>query len=234
MEMSIIIPTYNEAANLRILLPYLVDLCADKKITIAVADSPLSDDDSGRVCSRYEMVDYMRCPGFGRAKQMNYGAFKSRGDVLLFLHADVRPPFDFCEQVFRVISGGYKMGFFAYRFDRERWLLRVNSHFTTRDGFFAGGGDQCQFFSREVFESLGGYDEQYCIMEDFHMIDRIRKAQIPYTVIPSKALVSARKYEAHSWLKVNLINLYVFLRYKWGTPPDHLRQMYRSLLREGL
>ena len=53
-----------------------------------------------------------------------------------------------------------------------------------------------------------------------------------FKIIQSKATVSARKYDANSWLKVNLINGYVFLKYKFGTHPTKLRKTYKSLLRE--
>ena len=69
-------------------------------------------------------------------------------------------------------------------------------------------------------------------MEDFEMIDRVRKFRIPYTIIQSNAIVSTRKYDERSWFKVNFINGYVFLRYKLGTSPLKLRKLYQQLLRE--
>jgi hypothetical protein len=64
------------------------------------------------------------------------------------------------------------------------------------------------------------------------MIDRVRKLKIPYRIVQSKAIVSARKYEQNSWLKVNLINGIIFLKYKFGVHPTKLRKTYKSLLRE--
>lgn len=102
--------------------------------------------------------------------------------------------------------------FFSYKFDIETPLLNLNSKFTTKDGLFAGGGDRCQFFTKKVFEKLEVYNERYCIMEDFKMMDNLRKNNIKYTIIQSKATVIARKYDSNSWLKVNLVNGYVFFK----------------------
>ena len=165
---------------------------------------------------------------------MNFGAAHAIGDILLFLHADVQLPKDFYNQCVLAIKEQYKFGFFAYQFDKKSPLLNFNSKFTTKDGFFAGGGDQCQFFTKDLFKSLNGYNEEFCIMEDFEMIDRVRKQNIPFMIIQSKATVSARKYDRNSWLKVNLINGYVFLKYKLGVHPTKLRKTYKSLLRESV
>jgi hypothetical protein len=48
------------------------------------------------------------------------------------------------------------------------------------------------------------------------------------------ATVSARKDEHNSWLKVNLINGSMFLKYKLGVSPGKLRKTYKRLLRENV
>ncbi|MGB1283428.1 MAG: glycosyltransferase, partial [Polaribacter sp.] len=187
---------------------------------------------SVEICKNFDKVTYFESKKKGRATQMNFGAQKAKGDVFLFLHADVALPEDFYQQIIGAVKSGNKAGFFAYKFDKKGFLLDINSSFTKKDGLFAGGGDQCQFFTKETFEKLKGYNEDFCIMEDFEMIDRIRKHKISYTIIQSKATVSARKYNTNSWLKVNAINGYVFLKYKLGIHPRKLRKTYKKLLRE--
>ena len=232
--LSIIIPVYNEQANLIQRLSFLNEQANKFPIEILVCNSPASVDNSQNICNKYDKVTYLACKTKGRAHQMNYGASKAKGNVFLFLHADVILPDDFYFQIQKALKIGYKFGFFAYQFDKKTRLLNFNSKFTIKDGLFAGGGDQCHFFTKETFTNLGGYNEEFCIMEDFEMVDRIRKQKIPYTIIQSKAIVSARKYEQNSWLKVNLINGYVFLKYKLGVHPIKLRKTYKSLLRESV
>lgn len=232
MKISIIIPTYNEQENLVQRLSFLCSKANKYPLEIIISNSPETTDNSPQVCKNKENVVFLNSKNKGRAFQMNYGAKQATGDVFLFLHADVQLPEDFYDQIQKAISLGNKAGFFAYQFDKKTTLLNINSKFTTKDGLFAGGGDQCHFFTKEMFNQLKGYNEEYCIMEDFEMMDRVRKLKIPFTIIQSKATVSARKYENVSWLKVNLINGYVFMLYKFGVHPKKLREKYKSLLRE--
>lgn len=234
MKLSIIIPVYNEQDNLVKRLSFLCEQANKNNIEIIVANSPETSDNSPEICKSHAKVTFLNVPKKGRASQMNFGASKANGDVLLFLHADVQLPEDFYHQIKEKISKGFKVGFFAYKFDKSTALLNFNSKFTTKDGLFAGGGDQCQFFVKEIFEKLGGYNEEFCIMEDFEMIDRVRKQKISFSIIQSRATVSARKYDNNSWLKVNLINGYVFLMYKLGFHPTKLRKTYKALLRESV
>jgi len=234
MKIAVIIPVYNEQENLAKRLSFLCEQVNKFPIEIIVSNSPETFDETPKVCENFSNIRFINSPQKGRAVQMNFGAKQAKGDVLLFLHADVCLPKDFYEQVINAIKKGFKARFFAYKFDKETRLLNLNSSFTKKDGFFAGGGDQCQFFTKETFEKLQGFNEEFCIMEDFEMIDKVRKAKIPYTIIQSKAIVSARKYDQNSWLKVNLINGYVFFKYKLGVHPIQLRKTYKSLLRESV
>ena len=231
MLLSIIIPVYNEEENLQKRLSFLEEQAKRFPLEIIVSNSPETNDNTEQVCAQYSVVRLYNCHCKGRAKQMNFGVSKASGDFFLFLHADVQLPDDFYTQI-KEASHDYDVGFFAYIFDKHTLLLDFNSQFTKKDGLFAGGGDQCQFFKKETFKQLRGFNEEYCIMEDFEMIDRVRKFRIPYTIIQSYAIVSTRKYAERSWLKVNFINAYVFLRYKLGTPPIKLRKLYQHLLRE--
>lgn len=234
MLLSIIIPVYNEQENLVKRLSFLCEQANKDSLEIIISNSPETTDNSFNVCKNFSKVTFLKSDKKGRAAQMNFAAERASGDILLFLHADVMLPNDFYEQIENAISKNFTFGFFAYKFDNDSAFLNFNSKFTTKDGLFAGGGDQCHFFTKEQFQQLNGYNEEFCIMEDFEMMTRIRKQKIPFTIVQSKATVSARKYEQNSWLKVNLINGYVFLKYKFGAHPKSLRKTYKSLLREGV
>jgi len=230
MRLSIIIPTYNESGNLAELLNLLIGN-SDELAEITVVDSPDSTDDSESICAQYEQVRYVKSDNAGRASQMNLGVEYSRGDVIWFVHADVRPPREYISLIQEQIENGDGYGFFSYRFEPDTWLLRWNSRYTKSDGIFAGAGDQCQYFTRAAWEEMNGYDETFCIMEDFDMTRRIRRAEIPYSIIPQDVVVSSRKYQENSWLRVNLINLWVFIHYRLGSKPSKLKRLYSSLLR---
>lgn len=230
-SISLIIPCYNEAENLSDKLAYLQETKSESLLEILVVDSPNSNDNSKEVCSEYPFVTYLRSGQAGRAYQMNLGAKNSFGDILLFVHADVKLPKNFAALILEKLIEN-ELGFFNYEFDKPGFWLRFNASFVKEKGAFTGGGDQCHFFKKRTFEQLGGYNEEYSVMEDFELIDQVKKQNIPYSIIQTPVTVSARKYESNSWLKVNLINGYVFLLYKLGASPKRLQKGYQRLLRK--
>lgn len=228
MDLSIIIPTYNEAARIGRLIHYL--RAHAKGARVFVANSPCTTDDTARVAEAAG-AEVFNCPTAGRAQQMNYAAAHTRGELIYFVHADTVPPKTFVKDIEEAMRSGVRLGYFRYRFDSDRLMLRINSYCTRFDGLFAGGGDQTLFICRNTFLQLGGFREELRLMEDFDLVKRARAADIPHRLIQRDAVVSARKYQHNSWLRVNLVNLWVFLLFHCGMPTDRLCGMYRKLLR---
>lgn len=226
--LSIIIPVLNEEKRLRSLIPFLIKNTNNSEIIII--DCKYSSDQSKKVCTDYP-VQYIRSNNVGRAYQMNEGAASAKGDVLMFLHADVFPPKSFEKDIFAEVRNGFQAGFFAYEFDPTNRWLSINARFTKKDGLFAGGGDQCQFMTRKVFDEIGGYDESYVIMEDFAMIRKMKRKSLPLTIIQEPAIVSSRKYKKNSYLRVNLVNFIVFMAFLLGVSPFTLKKMYSFSLK---
>jgi len=150
--------------------------------------------------------------------------------TLLFLHADVKPPQGFENHIKGALANGFKTGFFSYMFDQSSFFLKINEYFTKYDGLFAGGGDQCHFFTRGLFTKMQGYKESQEIMEDFEMIDRLKKEGVQYTIIQNPATVSARKYKNNSYLWVNLINLITYIKFRTNVPASEIKDFYKRAL----
>jgi rSAM/selenodomain-associated transferase 2 len=227
---SVIIPTFNEEENLSSLLSYLKQCASNKDMEIIVCDSPISTD-SGFKIAQSKNVKTIQSPVASRAYQMNLGAEKAKSDILYFLHADARPPIEFVNQIYAQINSGYEFGIYAYKFNSNKFLLKVNSFFTRFDGFFAGGGDQSLFMKKRVFEDLGGFDNALMIMEDFDIYKRAKKSGFKNVIIKKPLIISARKYEQNSWVKVNSINLRIFLLYISGARQERLLSLHKKLKR---
>jgi len=227
---SIIIPAHNEEKNLKKLIPKLENcISEDLEIELLLAISPETGDDSQRVkLPAYGRI--FQCKGQGRAVQMNEAAAIAQGDILVFLHADVFPPQEFTKDIRTSFQMGYQAGFFSYRFDSDHRLLKINAFFTARDGIFTGGGDQCLFIKKTVFEKLGGFDEQQVLMEDFEFFRRMKREKVRYRIVRNDLLVSARKYEFNSYWKVNFTNLTLLFLFRLGYPSCKLRSLYRRML----
>jgi glycosyltransferase involved in cell wall biosynthesis len=226
---SIIIPAHNEGPNLRKLLeqPFIG---AVPTVEIIVALSPNNNDGSEKMVLP-KRARFLYCSGRGRALQMNEAAKEAKGDVLAFLHADVFPPDSFVSDIEHTIKEGYEAGFFSYCFDNDSFWLKINARFTARKGVFTGGGDQCLFIKKTTFNELGGYNGSQVLMEDFEFFDRMKKADIPYKIVRNDLIVSARKYQYNSYLRVNLSNLLLLFLFKGGYPAIKLKALHDKLIK---
>ncbi len=226
-QLSIIIPVLNDAAALHRLLPYLLE--HGDAMEIWVIEAPLSEESSATICDQYN-VNYSIAPSCGRAVQMNYGARLARANTLLFVHADVLPPPTFAKRIQEKISTGFAFGYFAYTFSPTNKLLDFNASFTGKDGLYSGGGDQCHFMTKAAFDRLGGYDESYVIMEDFALVKKAKQSKLPLSIVQDRALVSSRKYQNNSYVRVNLTNLLVLIAFHLGAKPQLLKKIYRKAI----
>lgn len=229
MTISIIIPTLNEAANIGQQLEYFKKFNGLSLLEeILVVDGGSTDDTVAIAQGAGAQVH--RAPQKGRARQMNYGAQLAKGQILYFVHADVRPPLTCLLDIQQSIQDQKCIGCFAYHFNSDSRLLRMNAFFTQFDWMANGGGDQTLFILKERFEELGGFDEQLPIMEDFDFVWRAKKQKYTMHLVKKRALVSARKYEQNSYLKVQLVNALTFLAFRWGVSPAKLAHWYRKQL----
>lgn len=227
MTFSIIIPTLNEAENIAQLISFLKKNGDSRLLEIIVVDAASTD----------TTVEYARTEGAkvivshkrGRAVQMNIGAQTANADVLYFIHADCTPPTTYLDDIEQAITEGHPIGCYRYRFDNQRFILRINAYFNRFEPLWCRGGDETLFIKKETFETLKGFDESYCIMEEYDFIKRAR-AVFPFKIIPKYAIVSARKYETNSWLRVQLANMTAFNMFRFGYPSEKIASTYRQML----
>lgn len=228
MQISIVIPTLNEERNIQRLMPYLKGLPHQVYLKEVIVSDGGSTDNTVAVAKKAG-ARVLQAPSRGRAVQMNHGAAQSTGDMLYFVHADVIPPKTCLLDIVEATQEGHCMGCFAYDFDSRATLLRVNAFLTTFKWLASGGGDQTFYIPKKVFKELGCFDEKLPIMEDFDFVKRAKK-KYPFHLIPKKVIVSARKYEQNSYLKVQIANVLVFSLFKMGVSPHKLATWYRQLL----
>jgi rSAM/selenodomain-associated transferase 2 len=227
VRISIIIPTYNEANNICKLVEHLSVHLGKSVCEIIIVDGG-SKDKTVEVaqCSQATVLVSEKK---GRAAQMNFGASKAKGDILYFVHADSIPPLSFPEDIKESLADGYQLGCYRFKFRSKRRILKINSYFTRFDRLMCRGGDQTLFIPKTLFNELGGYREDYIIMEDYEFLIRARK-QAKFRIMPKAVSVSARKYDTNSYLRVNVANLTVFTMYRFGSSPQKMRNTYVKML----
>ncbi len=217
--LSVVIPTYNEAARIEELLQQL--RAQDPACDIVVADGS-SSDATVALAERYAGVVVTQ-PNRGR--QLNLGARAARGDQLLFLHADVRLPKGALAAVRAAlenpVGGG---GTFRLEFAGTDFASRVFSRIDRwRRWFGIFYGDSGIFVRREAFERLGGFRE-WPVLEDYDFCRRLVHAE-KTVCLPERLLVSSRRWQGNllrtlaQWFFIH--SLY-FLR----VPPAWLARWY--------
>lgn len=164
----------------------------------------------------------------GRSIQMNVGAAACSGDVLWFVHADVRVPpnsldaIDDSLQDTEVVGGAFTIRTVD---DVGRSRLRpvlpladVRSRYTRLPY-----GDQAVFVRREAFERVGGFP-LLPIFEDVALAQRLWR--IGALVRRQECVeVSARRFLARPIYYTAVMNLYPIL-YRLGVGPDRLASWY--------
>lgn len=227
MKISIVIPTYNEAPTIEKTVSFICRHGGSAIAELIVSDGGSTD----QTCSIAEKsgAHAVLSPGNGRAAQMNYGASISSGDILYFIHADCLPPKTFVQDISNAISQGYDLGRYTTRFDSTKTILKLNAWFTRFDLFICMGGDQTLFVKRTLFDHCGGFREDMKIMEEYEFCHRARNMG-RYRIMKGAALVSARKYDTNSWLRVQLANSKIVRMYRKGASQEDMVAIYKKML----
>ncbi|MFD2514443.1 TIGR04283 family arsenosugar biosynthesis glycosyltransferase [Pontibacter locisalis] len=226
MTISIIIPTYNEAAVIGKLVRYLLLRTSDGT-EIIVADG--GSEDGTPAIAREAGASTMLCKQKGRGPQMNEGAAAASGDILYFLHADTFPPDQFETHIQQAIERGQGSGCFRLKFDEPHWFLKVNAWFTRFNVDAIRFGDQSLFVKRDLFEQAGGFDKNLLLLEDQEIIHRLR-SKTSFTVLPLSVTTSARKYKEVGVYKLQAGYFLIYGLYRLGVSQKRLAKIYRLLL----
>ncbi|MFY0684333.1 MAG: TIGR04283 family arsenosugar biosynthesis glycosyltransferase [Balneola sp.] len=229
MALSIIIPTYNEANSILDLLQHLnSSINSTEEVEILVVDGGSSDGTVKLV--RDAGCNYVISKRKGRAAQMNTGAKRASGDILYFVHADTRPPSFFINDIEQALEEGFKSGCYRYQFDSyPNPLLKINAYCTRFDRIMCRGGDQTLFITKVLFEELGGFREDFLIMEDYDLIQKIQKYS-SFKIMQKNAIVSSRKYDDNGYFRVQIANLTIFMMYFAGASQDKMVRTYKYML----
>jgi len=225
LKTSIIVPVYNEADIVPDLLEHLRGLDAWESIVV----------DGGSTDGTWEMLG-KREPGpvavhrsaTGRAAQMNRGARRATGDVLLFLHADTRLPDGALAEVEAALNGspGRRWGRFDVRFDRAGPVLRLVARAMNLRSLCTSicTGDQALFVYREDFLDIGGF-APVALMEDIDLSRRLKRRSRALR-IPGPAATSSRRWRSRGVFRT--IGLMWRLRWLYwrGAPASTLSSRY--------
>lgn len=214
MQISIIIPVLNEQNNLLILHQYLLQNSNKNNIAEILFIDGGSTDNSLAIFNQNNLSFYTSEKG--RAKQMNFGAKKAKGELLYFLHVDSFPPKNFDSLILEAVKHNYFCGCFKMKFNSNNWFLKFFGWLTQFSFKACRGGDQSLFVTKKLFEKNNGFNENKLIYEDNELIFKLIKNN-PFKVIQQNIVTSARKYHQNGIYKLQvhfgIIHLMHLLRF---------------------
>jgi len=226
---SIVIPALNES----IALPSTLATCVSENNPheIVVVDGGSTDGTRERAMEFFSLHPVIVSKWIesmaGRARQMNAGANRARGDVLLFLHADTQLPGGALDGVRTAIRRGAVWGRFDVRLSGQSALFRVVERFMNWRSRLTGmaTGDQAIFVRRDAFRVVGGFGE-LPLMEDIDLCARLRIFGPP-ACLRQRVVTSSRRWEQHGIVCTVLRMWTLRLLYLVGVPPARLAHWYR-------
>lgn len=222
-NISIIIPVYNEALVIHKIMDNLEQF---KTLCEIIFVDGGSSDGTNRIIHEKYRLEYS--PKKGRSHQMNYGVSLSKGDVLLFLHADSFLPSDALAQIHKTICQGYKVGCFKIRFNSRNILMKIcgfmsNLRVRLRNIAF---GDQGIFINRDYFYKLGGFAE-LPLMEDYQLSMDIKADGEKIALANTEIETSERRFVENGRLKTMARMQKFQYMYRRGKDIEMIANLYR-------
>ena len=195
-KISIIIPTYNEANNLPLLLSDLSILRKEAEILIIDCESKDKTIDIANIYG----AKIHKLKEKNRGLQLNVGAKKAKGEWFIFLHADSRLTQDWFSKIRSVLIDKDESYFYSFKFriNNKKLIYRILEILVNLRSYFfkTPYGDQGLVINRKTYFKNKGY-RKIPLMEDLDFIKRLNhKETLRLLKIP--IYTSSRKWEENN------------------------------------
>ena len=191
-KISIIIPTINEANNLPLLLSDLSSIQKEGEIIIVDSCSEDKTIDIANIYGAKVFISKER----NRGLQLDIGAKNSKGDWLIFLHADTRLNQDWFRKINLYLEGNKNsIYYFEFKINHKKIIYRVLEILVNfRSKFFKQPyGDQGLIIHRNSYFKNNGF-RKIPLMEDVDFLRRLnKKKDLKQLNLP--IFISSRKWE---------------------------------------
>ncbi len=191
-KISIIIPTINEANNLPLLLSDFSNIQKEGEIIIVDCGSEDKTIDIAKIYGAKVFISKER----NRGLQLDIGAKNSKGDWLIFLHADTRLTHNWFKKINSFLKGNKNsIYYFEFKINHKKIIYRVLEILVNfRSKFFKQPyGDQGLIIHRTTYFKNNGF-RKIPLMEDIDFLRRLnKKKDLKQLNLP--IFISSRKWE---------------------------------------
>ncbi|MBI4429900.1 MAG: glycosyltransferase [Ignavibacteriales bacterium] len=218
MKFSVVVPTYDEKDCISECLRSIHDQDYPRdEFEIIVSDATSSD---GTAAIARPLADKVVVTGKrGIAHGRNFGAQHARGDILVFADADVVLHKEFLKEVESAFRGQKVVGVTGVGIPGDGgWFQRAvyrGTYVLVRAFDFFGMPfypGLCVAYKRDAFERVGGFREDFGIVEDLDLTKRISALGKCMVKPTATARVSTRRIQKHA-LSTICFHIYSDLRY---------------------
>ncbi|WP_165247364.1 TIGR04283 family arsenosugar biosynthesis glycosyltransferase [Adlercreutzia sp. ZJ141] len=218
--LSIVVPVYNEETALPAFL-HMVDSW-NYPCEIIFSDGGSTDDTMSLLEGRTVVRGAK-----GRGGQCRRGVEASQGEHILFLHVDTTINETALQHIQETLDSGASWGCLTVDFTSHRPEYRFGirkSNLRARVGGIPFG-DQGMFMTRAALDRVGGVPD-ICIMEDYELSRRLRKAFGWPRQLSDRITASVRRFEAGNHTLIGFQMAWLRFRYRRGTSPERIQQLY--------
>ena len=194
-KISIIIPTYNEANNLPLLLSDLSILRKEAEILIIDCESKDKTIDIANIYG----AKIHKLKEKNRGLQLNVGAKKAKGEWFIFLHADSRLSQDWFSKIRSVLINNESYFYSCnFKINNKKLIYRILEILVNLRSYFfkTPYGDQGLIINTKTYFKNKGY-RKIPLMEDLDFIKRLNHKE-KFRLLNIPIYTSSRKWDENN------------------------------------
>jgi len=215
---SIIIPTLNEEKYIETTLKALKNQNFEGKFEIIVVDG-MSKDNTAKIAKKYaDKIIVVKKEGISTAR--NAGVKVADGNILLFVDADTIPLYNALSEVSKqfqkknIVGAGFPIFALSPYFKDFiiYWMYNIFMKTSIKYGNPQIPGICCAY-RKDVFDKIGGFDENIETWEDYDLSSRVSKHGKCVCLENTLAFTSPRRFE--KWGRIRAIFMYLGFHLKY-------------------
>lgn len=229
VEISVIIPTFNEESTIKKTLDAVSRLVNVDEVVVVDGGSTDKTIEIVESYAKLKKLKIIKINEVNRGRQLHEGTKHAGSEVFWFLHADTRPVQGSGRQIkqfmrYKEVVGGNFEITFAGETAWARFLTKLYPYLRSIGLVY---GDSAIFVRRDVYERIGGF-RFLPVFEDLDLYKRLQKRG-RFVHINLPVSTSSRRFENPSFFKTFARWSFFQGLYWVGLPPRLLAKFYKPL-----